>query len=454
VTAPSRDSLSEGRRRGEGLVAEIVAETRSLEDDLVALRRDLHRHPEPGFGEFRTASVLQEKLSALGLDVKIAEEAMDPAAVFSRPEGRIDAAAERALALGVERDLVERLKRGGTALVAELRGGEGPTVAFRFDMDCLPVMESGTPEHRPSRDGFRSLVDGEMHACGHDGHMAIGVGVASVLAARRAELAGTVRLIFQPAEEGALGGARAIAARGFADDVDYLVCMHIGLGAASGEFVARAIFLATSKFRVHFAGRGAHVVNSPETGRNALLAASSAALAAHAMAPHGRGWYSVNVGVLRAGDEQGVTPPWAVLDVGLWAETEVVHDYVVERLRETMEGAGATWGVDVTIEQIGGAPAAPEDSELAELACRIAERVPAITLVRDEEICRAGEDATVLLNRVAERGGKGIYVLVGSDLAAGHHAPDFDFDEQSLGTGTALLSALALHLLGRSEAGV
>jgi aminobenzoyl-glutamate utilization protein A len=435
----------------DSLLVEIVAASRAaageLETELVGWRRDFHRHPEPGFGEFRTAALLAERLGDLGFDVRMADQAMDIESIYHRDRDRVAAAEEGARQAGVDVGLLSLMRAGGTAVVADLKCGEGPTIAFRFDMDCLPVSESTDASHRPQRDGFHSQVVGEMHACGHDGHMALGLGIASIVAAERSRLAGTVRLIFQPAEEGALGGARAICARGVVDDVDYMICSHLGLGASSGEFVARASFLATSKYQVRFVGQGAHVVNSPQTGRNALLAAASAALALHALAPHSGGWYSINVGVMRAGDEQGVTPAWALLELGLWAETPQVHDYVVEWLDDVIRGAGQSWGVETSINQIGGAPGAVEDAELGALACEIAERLPEIGVVRDAVVCRAGEDATFFLNRAAERGGRGIYVLIGSDLAAGHHAPDFDFDEQSLSTGTAILSALALYLL-------
>jgi aminobenzoyl-glutamate utilization protein A len=429
------------------VVAEGCAAAEELRDELISWRRDFHSHPEPGFGEFRTAALLRERLTELGFEVKVAEEAMAIESVYHRPQERIDAAEGRALDFGIEAELVARMKAGGTAVVADVRFGDGPVAAFRFDMDCLPVFESQLEGHRPNRERFRSLVDGEMHACGHDGHMAMGLGVASLVARRSTELAGTVRLIFQPAEEGALGGARAICARGLADDVDYMVCSHLGLSAGTNEFVARASFLATSKFQVRFTGQGAHVVNSPQSGRNALLAAASASLALHALAPHSGGWYSVNVGVMRAGDEQGVTPPWALLELGVWADTREAHDYVVDELQKVVGGTGQTWGVETEIQQIGGAPAAAEDAELAAVACEIASRVPEVEEITDEMVCRAGEDATFFLNRVAERGGKGIYVLIGSDLAAGHHSPEFDIDERSLVNGTAILGSLALYLL-------
>src|SRR5262245_22189274 len=198
------------------------------------------------------ASIVSERLRALNFDVRIAEEAMEPSAVHHRHAERITASRERAIVSGVDPNLVERMGRGGTAVVAELDAGDGPVVGFRFDMDCLPILESSEAAHRPAAEGFQSLVDGEMHACGHDGHVAMGLGVATVLAGLRDQLGGKVRLVFQPAEEGAMGGAAAITARGLVDDVDHLVCAHLGLGAPGGTFITRAYFLATSKYRVSF----------------------------------------------------------------------------------------------------------------------------------------------------------------------------------------------------------
>jgi aminobenzoyl-glutamate utilization protein A len=244
-----------------------------------------------------------------------------------------------------------------------------------------------------------------------------------------------------------MGGAAAITARGLVDDVDHLVCVHLGLGAGTGTFVTRAYFLATSKYRVHFRGRGAHVVNSPQSGRNALLAAATAALALHSIAPHGDGWSSLNVGVLHAGDEQGVTPPSATMELGFWADRTDVHDYVDGRVCEAIAGAAAAYGVEHELVRIGGAPAAVQDGDLARAAELAALATDGVQRVEDAVSGKAGEDANVFLERVAQRGGRGIYALVGSDLADGHHSPQFDFDERSLVIGTEVLSALACDLL-------
>jgi aminobenzoyl-glutamate utilization protein A len=419
-----------------------------LEPQLVAWRRDFHRNPEPGFGEFRTAATLVRELTALGFDLHVGTEAMDPRARFFVHEERVAASWERARA-DVDTELLSRMEGGLTAVVAELRMGDGPTVAFRADIDALPVTESTEPGHRPVDEGFASTRPGLMHACGHDGHMAIGLGVATVLARRRESLNGTVRFLFQPAEEGTLGGAAAIAARGFADDVDAMLCFHLGLGARSGELWSRASFLATSKYRVEYSGTAAHVTNSPETGRNALLASAQAALAFHGLPPSSKGWYSVNVGVLHAGEEQGVTPRHASMELGFWAENDEVHDWVDARLHELVQGTAAAYGCGVDIRLIGRAPTCPEDAELAAIVRSAAANVPGFDRIEDEIDCRAGEDACQLIKQTTEAGGRGVYMLIGSDLASGHHTSTFDFDEASLAHGTSVLAETASRILSR-----
>ena len=424
---------------------ELAAE---LRPQLVAWRRDFHRNPEPGFGEFRTAAVLVRELTALGYEVRVGEEAMDPAARFFVHEERVASSWERAQS-EVEPEVLEPMAGGLTAVVADLRTGDGPTVAFRADIDALPVTESDDPAHRPAADGFAPTRPGFMHACGHDGHMAIGLGVATVLARLRESLHGTVRLVFQPAEEGTLGGAAAIAARGLIDDVDTLLCFHLGLGARSSELWSRASFLATSKYRVEYRGVAAHVTNSPESGRNALLAAAQAALALHALPASSRGWYNLNVGVLHAGEEQGVTPRNASMELGFWAENDEVHDWVDARMHEIVQGTAAAYGCGVDVRLIGRAPTCTQDAELASLVRDAAADVPGLERVEDAIDCRAGEDACQLIARATEAGGRGVYLLVGSDLASGHHTSTFDFDEASLVHGTAVLAETASRILAR-----
>jgi aminobenzoyl-glutamate utilization protein A len=415
---------------------------------LVRWRRQFHASPEPGFCEFRTASNLIDELEQLGYDVVYGPDAMDPSAAHLVPEERVADWYRHAHEQGVPSKRLKRMSGGATAVVAELRCGPGPTIAYRFDIDALPLQETDERSHKPASEGFASRHPGWMHACGHDGHMAIGLGVAASLAAQAHDLGGTVRLLFQPAEEGALGGAAAIAARGFVDDIDYLLCCHLGLEAReTGLVVCRTNFMATSKYRVTFTGSGAHVVNAPQDGRNALLAAAATALALHAITPTSDGWFSLNVGVLNAGSEQGVTPALASIDLGFWAETAPAQAYVRDRVHSIIEGIADAWRVEAAARLIGEAPSSAQSEELAAVVRRVAERVPGVTRISDYALCRAGEDATVLLQRVAEHGGQGTYVLIGSSLADGHHSPRFDFDERSLSIGVELLVSAGCELL-------
>jgi len=420
------------------------------DEQLVAWRRELHRYPGPGFGEFYAADMVARYLRRIGFTVRIGSEAMDSSAILHYDAQRVDEAYRAAVAVGIDQVTARRMRDGGTAVVADLCGRPGPLVGLRFDMDGLPIREAESAEHPPAKWRFRSEIPGLMHACGHDGHVAIGLGVASVLAAAASRLNGGIRLIFQPAEEGTPGGAASIRDRGLVDDVDYMICSHLGLGVPTGEVVCRANFLATSKYRAEFCGRGAHVTNSPQDGRNALLAACSAALAIHAIAPHSEGWFSANVGVLSGGDEQGITPSWSSMQLGFWAENSEVHDYIDGEVSRILRGSATAWGVESKATLVGRGPTAPQNADLASLLGECAEAVPGVTSVVDTIGCKAGEDANIFLAEVAAHGGQGIYVVIGSDLRGGHHTPDFDFDERSLGIGRSVLASTCLSLLGAS----
>jgi len=376
---------------------------------------------------------------------------MDAGSVLSKDDQRIERAGRAAIDAAISPSEVNRMREFGTAVVAELELGGGPLVGIRVDMDGLPIPEATGDEHAPASGGFRSTLEGEMHACGHDGHVAMALGVATALARRRELLRGTVRLIVQPAEEGALGGAAAIAATGAADDLDAIVCCHLGLGIPSGSFVARGVLMGTTKLRVTYEGHPSHPVLAPHEGHNALLAGASAALAMHAIAPHPRGWFNLNVGVLRSGESQGVSPSQAVLELGVWASSTEVQEYVRERVREVAVGVAATWNVAVEMEHIGEAPLAEQSETLGALAADVARSVPGIEHVLDTVEIAAADDATLLIEQVRRHGGRGIYGVIGSDLADGHHTSHFDFDEKSLVHGTCILAGVVGRLLDATD---
>ena len=222
--------------------------------DLVELRRDLHRHPEPAWREFYTTARIVEELEERDLDaLYVGREALAETDRVGVPEDdELDEWMARARAAGAREDVLERLEGGYTGAVAVAERGEGPTVALRVDIDGLPIDESGVDDHHPAAEGFRSEHEGYMHACGHDAHAAIGIGVLD--AVLDSDFAGTLKVFFQPGEERIVGG-EPMANSGHLDDVDYLLAVHVGLDHPTGEVVAGIDgFLAVSQFEAEFVG--------------------------------------------------------------------------------------------------------------------------------------------------------------------------------------------------------
>jgi aminobenzoyl-glutamate utilization protein A len=151
--------------------------------------------------------------------------------------------------------------------------------------------------------------------------------------------------------------------------------------------------------------------------------------------------------MLRAGESQGVTPGLAVLELGVWTTSSNVHSYLKARISEIAAGVASTWQVEAAIQHIGDAPLADHDESLGLVAQEVARMTPGIDNVVETLQLSAADDATVLLEHVSARGGRGIYSVIGSDLADGHHTPAFDFDEASLLHGTTVVSGIISSLL-------
>ena len=314
----------------------------------IATRRDLHKHPELGLTEFRTASLVAQRLSELGLRVQLGREVMDSASrVGLPPEAELDRAYRRAEAEGAPAAFLPALAGGHTAVVGTLTGAApGPVVALRVDMDALPILEDDTQAHLPAREGFGSIHPGLMHACAHDGHTAIGLAVAEVLSGVKDRLHGTVKFIFQPAEEGGRGALPMVKA-GVVDDVDHFIAIHLGTGVPSRTFRPDVLgHLASAKLDVTFRGRAAHAGGNPDEGRNALLGAATAVLGLYGISRHHAGRSRVNVGTLRAGSGRNVIADEAVLQMEVRGETAEITDYMLKRAEAVLRGgfAGAGGG--------------------------------------------------------------------------------------------------------------
>lgn len=420
-----------------------------LEKQLINWRRDFHRFPEQGFLEIRTASIVASILESLGFDLQLGKEVMKADECMGKPDA---AKTKEHVAWAKENGAVERFlpyfEEGFTGIVATLDTKRpGPTVTFRVDMDALPILESDAAHHTPATAGFRSTADGSMHACGHDAHTSIGLGLATLLAEKQDELNGVIKLIFQPAEEGTRG-AKAMARAGVVDDTDFFIASHIGTGVPQHHFVAANNgFLATTKLNITFTGKAAHAGGEPEVGKNALLAAASAALNMHAICRHSGGDSRINVGELHAGSGRNVIANRATLIAETRGETSEVNNYMKEQVENIVKGAAQMYGIEYSIETAGEAISCKCSEELAKKLANIAEQHTFIEQVEVTSEANAGsEDATYFLEAVQKRGGQATYCIFGTDLAAGHHHECFDINEDSLLPAVEILFAAAKEL--------
>jgi aminobenzoyl-glutamate utilization protein A len=430
--------------------------TATLRSSLIEWRRDFHRHPELGFLEYRTAARVCAELSRIpGCELRVGEEVMAADARMTPPTTDACAQAlEEARAAGADPAWLARMGDGLTGVVAEWRFPRpGPVVAFRFDLDALPVLESADDDHRPVRDGFASRRAGRMHACGHDGHTAIGLALGACVPRMADGWAGTLRLIFQPAEEGCRG-AKSLVEAGVVDDVDRLVCAHLGSTAPRTGTVACGTegWFATTKFDVRFEGEAAHAGADPHLGRNALLAAAATALHLHALTRHGEGETRVNVGALRAGSGRNVVADRAELHAEVRGSSVEIRRFMMEQARRVVDACAALHGVTAEIEVVGEAGGAHSDEELRQVVAAAAATVPGVHEIVDVLPAGGSEDATLLMEAVQRRGGQATYLLVGSALPAGHHQPRFDVDDEALTIGAELLVGIADRLLGAQAA--
>ncbi|MFC0673197.1 amidohydrolase [Brachybacterium hainanense] len=414
--------------------------------DLVSLRRTFHAHAELAFTEVWTAATIRRELSALadlpGVQLRTGPAVLDPGAAARYPSTEeLDAAAQRAIDAGIQPELARRVAREGTAVVLDIRGDRpGPVTAFRADIDGLPLEESDDDAHLPAREGFASIWP-TMHACGHDGHAALGLGLAAALAADR-DFPGTVRILFQPAEE-VVRGARPMIAAGLADDVDQLIGLHLGEGLPAGDLAAGSHGLqATQKFEVTFRGVAAHAAGAPQEGRNALAAAAQATLGILAIRRDARGATTVNVGTLHAGRQSNIVPDRAELSAEVRSDSAEACDQLMERARRVVEGAALAWEVEAEVEVTGQATTLVCDDELVDRCLAAARQVRTEGTRYRSVPMPASDDLSLWAEAVQARGGQSTYAVVGASSPAPHHHSLFDLDESCLPVALAWMERI------------
>lgn len=417
-------------------------------ENAVKLRRELHQRPELGWGEFCTTARIAQELESLGWKIRLGTEQIGKDAVMGRSEAFVAKNLERAKSEGVSEALLTRMQ-GYTGCIAEWDTGRpGPVTGMRFDIDCVGVAETTSPEHRPNALGFRSRYEGAMHSCGHDGHTAIGLTIARWVAEHSDQLKGTVKLIFQPAEEG-VRGAAAQAASGELDNIDYLLGAHLALMCKTGEICTRPTnVLSTTKLDVKFIGKPAHPTMSPELGRNALACLCTCVSELLGMARHSKGMSCINVGHIEAGEFRNVIPATGLMQLEVRGATAEINDYMVDQAICIIKGTAMAYRVECEISKAGEATELNNDAELMDLVASVAEKTEGCRQIFPEKDMSGSEDFTVLATRVQAHGGKSEFFIIGSDRPGAHHQTNFDFDETSLRIGFDIFQGCLLKLNG------
>lgn len=402
----------------------------NIKGAMSGLRREFHQIAEPGWLEFQTTIRIINYLKSYGYEVEYGKS------IHSGNRMGLPTEKERkdyldTLNLKADYDITEILE-GYTGVVATLdTGKEGPTIGLRMDIDANGIEESFDEDHIPNKENFRSENNFGMHACGHDGHITIGLSMAKWIMEEKENLRGKFVLIFQPAEEG-VRGAKSLVEAGVVDEIDYFLGGHIGLGVESGILGLGTVgFLATSKMDIYFEGVPSHAGAAPELGKNALLAAASCALNLHTLTQFASGMSRLNVGILNAGSSRNIVPGKAMMQIETRGENEDVNEQLKEKVRNVIEGSAKTFDVKYKVVEAGGAPAYNTyDKEFVDMVAKdLKEKGFKIDIARS---LGGSEDVTFMMNRVEEMGGKSIHFGFGTTLAAAHHNNKFDYEEETL----------------------
>ena len=393
-----------------GDALDLAAEVAAAMPDLVALRRDLHQHPELAFQEHRTARVVAERLRAAGLAVQ---------------EGV-----------------------GRTGVVGLLDGGQpGPTVVLRADMDALPLRER---EDRP----YHSTTAGVMHACGHDGHTAVAITLAEILARHHTALPGRVKFVFQPAEE-TVGGAQAMIADGVLENphVDCVLGLHLWNYLPVGQVGVRdgTIFASADELTIVVHGQGGHGA-MPHDAVDPVMVAAHLVTALQTIVSREAPPLQpavLTIGMIQGGTAFNIIPERVELRGTVRAFDPALREHLLGRVAAQARDLAAAFRATVEVTTRLGCAAVINDPAMADLVRQAAAAELGAPAVVETPGTTGGDDMADFLARRP-----GCYFLVGSGnpdrgLVVSHHNPGFDFDEAALGVATRVLGRAALAALHR-----
>ncbi len=377
-----------------------------------ALRRDFHKHPELGFQEIRTSGIVAKELEQLGLEVT----------------------------KGV----------GKTGVVGYLEGAKpGPTILLRFDMDALPIQEETGAE-------YASMNSGVMHACGHDGHTAIGLTVAKILNEHKNELKGNIKFCFQPSEEGTngeeVGGALMMIRDGVMDGVDKTLSLHLWNDKPLGwlHIGAGPVFAGAELFMVKLTGKGGHGA-APNTTIDPIVCAAQITAALQTIVSRNIEPLKpavLSVTSIQAGTAFNVIPQTAELWGTIRTFDPDVRKTIIERFHQIVKGVAEAMNcqVEITLKEVT-LPVTNDEEVTASVFQTAKQMFPNLQIDVHPYLTMGAEDMGYMQDKA-----KGCYFMIGSanhekNLNHNHHHPKFDFDEKALINGVALMSAAAADLL-------
>jgi amidohydrolase len=383
--------------------SDLDAAIDGLLPELRRIRHDIHQHPELGFEEVRTQALVKRWLEDRGYSPTTCAE---------------------------------------TGLVADLHPGrrDGPTIALRADLDCLPMDE-------PTELPYRSVHAGKAHKCGHDGHTTILMGVADLLARRREAIAGNVRLLFQPAEEGVRGGgAKVMVAEGALDGVAEVYGLHNWPGYPEGEVCVCAgpIMAQVHSFVITIEGKGGHG-SQPHLCRDPIVAGAHLVTALQTVVSRELGYEGgavVSVTAFQAGTTNNVIPSHAVLQGTVRSFAPKVTERVIARIRQIVGGAAATFAVAIDLDLKTGYPVLVNDPRCADAVARVGADLIGADKVSSAGLPMAGGEDFAYF---AQQAPSAYFFLgakrPGEDTPVCHH-PDFDFDDRLLPLGIRMFLGL------------
>lgn len=431
---------------------QIVEGAEAMESELTAIRRDLHAHPELGWTENRTSSIIARKLTEYGCDeVLVGDLVCDLDSRMGLPsEEELEAHYRIAIGQNAAPEFLPYTRYGKTGVIGILHCGEGPVIAMRFDIDALPISENSSKEHFPAHEGFRSVNEGVMHACGHDGHTTIGLGTSKLLCSLRSQLHGTIKFIFQPAEEG-VRGAKSIVRKGHLKDVNYLLAAHMaGNSTVTQEMIGigDGSSLATTKMDVIYHGKAAHAGFEPETGNNAMLAMATAVLNLHAIPRFSKAGTRINVGKVTAGSGRNVICDMAKLELEVRGMTSEANTYMENYARQILKAAGEMHGCTCEIRLMGAAMCGANSPELCTRVYQVCtDKIHLPVIYEGPESSIGSEDFSYMSDEVIKHGGQSCYFHNINTLAGPLHNEHFNFQEKALVNGVKVFAGVAADLM-------